>query len=518
MSQNVVKIRNSSDEGISSQQLQQLVTPAKTGRKRHLSLPNINGSNVKKAKGNEDSDNEHMNKRNLSESESEKHEPKKGNEETTKQERVTLRVRRSIIPKDRLKNTKSREKKVNSKNEDGEKTKSRVDNSKKEKTARQPKENKSKETVKYSKTEKHITAAHEQVFNNNSDTSVILEALDNMKNGLENKIETIEKKPNEHLGKLKDEMNSIRDDFNLRLEGLAKKVEIRVLKAVENDTKEKLNKLEKGMKKDMDKMKRNLDKTEAGVKKLSQADLPTVQEKLGDEIDKLVERVTSLQNKKTTPYLDDKQERIDERKRKIVIRNLIERENENIKDRVNNIIDYLKIKNICVESAERKVNNYNSKPGVVIATFFTSDDKENVMQVKKNLKNGSRYRDVYLENDVPVHQRKMKNNLRTIVNTLGREKLKLRGSRIIRADENTDPEQNRNYLENESRERTRPRYSTQEHQGPYETGRQRSNGLHRDQHDTTRNTSYSDQQYHPRDRQDDRDRLSQYKGDSQRRR
>ena len=265
-------------------------------------------------------------------------------------------------------------------------------------------------------------------------------------------------------------------------------------------------------------MKRNLEKTEAGVKKLSQTDLPTVQEKLGDEIDKLVERVTSLENKKTTPYLDDKQERIDERKRKIVIRNLIERENVNIKDRVNNIIDYLNIKKICIESAERKVNNYNSKPGVVIATFFTSDDKEKVIKVKRNLKDGTRYRDVYLENDVPVHQRKMKNNLRTIVNTLGREKLKLRGSRIIRADENTDPEQNRNYLENESRERTRPRYSTQEHQAPYETGRQRSNGLHRDQHDTTRNTSYSDQQYHSRDRQDDRDRRSQYKGDSQRHR
>ena len=291
-----------------------------------------------------------------------------------------------------------------------------------------------------------------------------------------------------------------------------------VLKAVENDTKEKLNKLEKEMKKDMDKMKRNLDKTEAVVKKHSQTDLPTAQGKLDDEIYKLVERVTSPENKKTYPDLDDKQERIDERKRKIVIQNLIEREIENIKDRVNNIIDYLKIKHICVESAERKVNNDNSKPGVVIATFFTSDDKEKVMKAKRNLKDGTRYRDVYIENDVPVHQRKMKNNLRTIVNTLGREKLKLRGSRIIRADENFDPEQHRNYLENESRERTRPRYSTQEHQAPYETGRQWSNGLHRDRHNTTRNTRYSDQQYHPRDRQDDRDRRSQYKGDGQRRR
>ena len=50
MPQNVVKIRNSSDEGISSQPLQHLVTRAKTGRKRHLSLPNINDSNVEQLK------------------------------------------------------------------------------------------------------------------------------------------------------------------------------------------------------------------------------------------------------------------------------------------------------------------------------------------------------------------------------------------------------------------------------------------------------------------------------------
>ena len=115
----------------------------------------------------------------------------KCNKETIKQKRVTLRVRRSIIPKDRLKNTKRREKKVNSKTEDEERTKSRKENFKKKKTTRQSKESKSKETVKHTKTEKHITAAHERVLNNTSDTSVILEALDNKKKGLENEIDNI---------------------------------------------------------------------------------------------------------------------------------------------------------------------------------------------------------------------------------------------------------------------------------------------------------------------------------------
>ena len=51
------------------------------------------------------------------------------------------------------------------------------------------------------------------------------------------------------------------------------------------------------MKRDIDKMKRNFEKTESEVKKLSQTELPTVQERLGDEIDSLAERVASLEKK-----------------------------------------------------------------------------------------------------------------------------------------------------------------------------------------------------------------------------
>ena len=53
-----------------------------------------------------------------------------------------------------------------------------------------------------------------------------------MKSGLENKIDTTDKKANEKFEKLQGEMNNIREDFNQRLEGLAKEVELRVLKAV----------------------------------------------------------------------------------------------------------------------------------------------------------------------------------------------------------------------------------------------------------------------------------------------
>ena len=218
------------------------------------------------------------------------------------------------------------------------------------------------------------------------------------------------------------------------MEGLAKKVEIRVIKAVENDTKDKLKGLEKDMRKDMDKLKRNMYRTEMDIKRVTQTTIPTVQEKLGDEIDNLTERIASLENRnKETDRLAER-DGID-RKRRVVIQNLEERENENIRERVNNIIDYLNMKDVKIEAAERKTNSYNSKPGVVLVSFYTYDDKEKVMKKKKDLRGSSRYQNVYIENDVPQHQRKLKNNLRTIVKTLGGEKLRFNGSRVIRSEQ-----------------------------------------------------------------------------------
>lgn len=380
MRQNVVTVSASSDIIPSSQPLQPLQpleTPVRTGKKRHLSMPNIQESKIKKVKANEESDSENKRKDKGRDNSENKH----CDGEESKQERVTLRVRRSILPnKERLKVTKGKDKKACSRTEGGNwpqnKSKPTGDNSKKVKETKQNKDTKTKEMAKtVNKSEA------EDKFKNTSDTSVILKALDSMKSGLENKIDNINKKNNEKLEKLQSEMNSIRTDFNHRLEGLAKKVELRVIKAVENDTKEKLKKLEKDIRRDMDKMKRNMDRTETEVKRLSQTDLPTVQERLGDEIDSITERVAALERKKTEACKHDDKEKLDDRKRRIVIRNLKERENENVKDQVINIIDYLKVRDVSVEAAERKVNNYNSKPGVIIATFYTCEDKEQVMQL-----------------------------------------------------------------------------------------------------------------------------------------
>ena len=458
MQQNVVAVSALSGVTLSSQPLPALETPVRIGKKRHLSLPNIQESKMKKVKADKDCNSE-QGKISLGEDSTEN---KQIDEGVSKQERVTLRVRRSILPnKERLKVTKGKDNMCN-KAEGGNvtQTKPRTMGESSMKKEKQPKQNKDTKTREITKTTNKSETGDR--FHSASDTSVILKALDDMKSGLESKIDTIDKKNNEKLEKLQSEMNNIRTDFNQRLEGLAKKVELRVLKAVENDTKEKLKKLEKDMRKDIDKMKRNIDRTETEVKRLSETDIPTIQERLGDEIDSITERVAVLERNKTETCRHNDKENLDDRKRRIVIRNLTERENENVKDRVNNIIEYLKVKDISVETAERKPNNYNSKPGVIIATFYRYEDKEHVMRLKKNLKYSTRYRDVYIENGVPAHQRKLKSNLRTIVNTLGREKLRLRGSRIIRADEHFEyesREENRNTERYHHTEETRSHYN-----------------------------------------------------------
>ena len=86
------------------------------------------------------------------------------------------------------------------------------------------------------------------------DTTLILQAIGNMKNGLETKIDKMDKENNLKFDQIRDEMSNIREGFNQRLEGLAKKVELRVLNAVEKDTKERIKRLEKDIKKDLDKM------------------------------------------------------------------------------------------------------------------------------------------------------------------------------------------------------------------------------------------------------------------------
>ena len=123
------------------------------------------------------------------------------------------------------------------------------------------------------------------------------------------------------------------------------------------------------------------------------------------------------------------------------IRNLPQSRSENIDSKVNGLIrDGLKLGNIKVGSAERKAPHEGSdKPGVVVATLKTTEDKKSVMMAKNKLKNNRQYSTVYINHDQTKNERLLADNFRAILSAVknGDTNLSLRGARVVRNGSST---------------------------------------------------------------------------------
>ena len=269
--------------------------------------------------------------------------------------------------------------------------------------------------------------------NNSLETERILAAMGDLRTGLEQKIEALNKSNSEKIDAMTAEIEKTRLDFNNRMEGLAKKVEKQVMKSISKTVDSKMKALKSGTDKQMNKLQKACELTNKKVLKLEETTMTTMKEELGDEIDELHKKVSNLENTvlESCQNINLQNSQAD-RRRNIVIRNLEEREHENVLQRADRVVsEGLKLSNISFASATRKVSRDTSKPGLIIATCKNEQDKENIMSIKRELKNSSRYKNVFVENDIPPGQRKLNSNLRTIVNTIGRDRLHFRGSRVL---------------------------------------------------------------------------------------
>jgi hypothetical protein len=106
----------------------------------------------------------------------------------------------------------------------------------------------------------------------------------------------------------------------------------------------------------------------------------------------------------------------------VVIRNLVEKENEELEDHVNNIFAQELQIEVKVKKLERKVK-HNNKSGVVIAKMKSLDDRGLVLSNKSKLKDSDRYRGVMIYRDKPLHERRMETNMSTLINTVAKDKL-----------------------------------------------------------------------------------------------
>ena len=84
--------------------------------------------------------------------------------------------------------------------------------------------------------------------------------------------------------------------------------------------------------------------------------------------------------------------------------------------------DNLKVRDIRVKQVTRKVNTESRRPGIVRVEVGSVEEKRAVRRAKKNLKNSSKYSNVYIESDLPYEIRVANENNRRLLKVLGRDK------------------------------------------------------------------------------------------------
>ncbi len=112
----------------------------------------------------------------------------------------------------------------------------------------------------------------------------------------------------------------------------------------------------------------------------------------------------------------------------IVVRGLPEGPGEDTTKKLNEVLTgELKLKGAPVSSAERKVSRNDRYPGLVIAKCKTRADKDLVMKSKAQLRKSTQYNKVMIDHNKSAEQRAHEANMRLLVNTVGKDKLVVRG-------------------------------------------------------------------------------------------
>ena len=219
-----------------------------------------------------------------------------------------------------------------------------------------------------------------------------------------------EKTVEQLINKLSTDVRSMFTDMSSRIDRLESGLEQRISKKV-------AQLLDKRVNAEVSRIKKDVDAQIESVKDEIAVDIAEIHEKL---------ETINLERPSSQPDIS----------RNIVIRNLPQSSNERIDTKVNGLLrDGLKLGNITVGSAERKGTHESSdKPGVVVATLKSSEDKKKVMTNKNKLKNSRQYSGVYINHDQSRDERLFADNFRAILSAVknGDTNLTLRGARVIR--------------------------------------------------------------------------------------
>jgi uncharacterized protein YoxC len=223
------------------------------------------------------------------------------------------------------------------------------------------------------------------------------------------------------LNKIADGMNSMSLTMNKMHRQMNDKIE-QVASTVEQKLSNKFSQLlDKRFNAERPKIKEETKKAVKEVKDEFDNDLKELQSQIND-IANRTEELTSYDNRALN----------------ICVRNHPQRENEDVKQLVYDLIhEGLRMQNIEIKSAERKSRSDN-KPGVIIFKCSDREDHDRILKEKSKLKDIMKYEKVYLCADEPVEVRINNSNLKCLISSIGLKGLKFRGSRLVEESNNVD--------------------------------------------------------------------------------
>ena len=225
---------------------------------------------------------------------------------------------------------------------------------------------------------------------------------------IDNRVDSLEEKlRNVMLTVVKEEVDKARKEFNDRIDGMASKVETKLRQSLEN-------KIEVKLKQAKDEIK-------------GEFDLATIQQEIST-----VKKSYAEATKTDIGTEND-----------IVIRNYVvdpkEAEDTQVTfNKVNSLIrDGLKFTDVTLVKCERK-KSHGNRPGVIIATIESRDQKQKLLDNKKKLRNTRAFSNVYIEDVRPLSSRINEANMMTVLHELGKkEQYFLSGNgRIVRKGAN----------------------------------------------------------------------------------
>ncbi|KAL4229077.1 hypothetical protein ACF0H5_012116 [Mactra antiquata] len=211
----------------------------------------------------------------------------------------------------------------------------------------------------------------------------------------------------------------------------------------------RLDKLESGLEKRIsNKVAQMIDKRMNSEVSKSQKSIESKIELIRDEVYAQVNSDIDDVNQKVTADLDDIKSRIvgisesgdtvpGNNELNIVIRNLPEHNSENIVNKVKTLMrEGVKLPNVDIVKAVRKrASQGSNKPGVVVASLKSREDKKPVLSSKNKLKHNTKYSRVYIHSDMSKSDRIIADNVRTIISAFKSKdsSLSLKGSRVVKS-------------------------------------------------------------------------------------